>query len=335
MRIAIFGLGAVGGHIGARLAASGHEVCAIARGPIVDAIRSKGLELRSGNDVIKVEIQASDRPADFDEPDMVIVTVKATDPRGLAQGLQAILRRGTAVVFAQNGVPWWYQLGRAKSKHDPPDLECLDPGHVLRELIPPDQVIGAVIHSSNEMVEPGVIVNASPSSNSLLVGEVDNRASARIAELRQFLESAGIGSPEVPDIRQAIWRKLMINVSASVICLLTGHKARVIKEDARLGELYLALAREAIAIARAHGIDTRGFDPESFRASAPDHLPSIRQDYERGRSLEIDSMLVAPQAFARAAGIPTPHLDTVTSLAIRLAADRGLYQPSEPAGANG
>lgn len=329
MRIAIFGLGAVGGHLCARLAASGHEVCAIARGPTLDAVRRNGLELRSGDEVVKVEVQVTDRPADFEEPDMVIVTVKATDPRGLAAGLESIMRRGTAVVFAQNGVPWWYELGRAKSKHAAPDLECLDPGQALHELIPPDQVIGAVIHSSNEMVEPGVVLNASPNGNSLLVGEVDNRASARIAELRQFLESAGIKSPEVPDIRQAIWRKLMINMSASVICLLTGHKASVIREDPRIGALYHALAREAIAVARAHGIDTRGFDPEVFRSGAPDHLPSIRQDYERGRALEIDSMLVAPQAFARAAGIGTPHFNTVVTLAMRMAADRGLYEPGE------
>lgn len=328
MRIAIFGLGAVGGHIGARLAASGHDVSAIARGPIADAIRRQGLELRSGDESLKVEVRASDRAEDFDEQDMVIVTVKATDPRGLAAGLQSILRRGTAVVFAQNGIPWWYELGRSKSKHRAPDLECLDPGSSLRELIPPDQVIGAVIHSSNEMVEPGVIVNGSPESNSILVGEVDNRGSARIVELRQFLESAGLKSPQVPNIRQAIWRKLMLNMSASVLCLLTGQKATVIKDDARIGELYLALARESMAIAKAHGIDIKTFDPESFRSKPPDHLPSIRQDYERGRWLELDSMLVAPQAFARAAGIATPHLDTVVTLAIRLATDRGLYHPS-------
>ncbi|MDX1434316.1 MAG: 2-dehydropantoate 2-reductase [Gammaproteobacteria bacterium] len=331
MRIAIFGLGAVGGHLGARLAASGHDVCVIARGPTLDAIRRNGLELRSGEQIIKVEVRASDRPADFDEPDMVIVTVKATEPQALAAGLASIMRRGTAVVFAQNGVPWWYELGRTKSKQPLPDLEFLDPGRALQELIPADQVIGAVIHSSNEMVEPGVVYNASPESNTLLVGEVDNRASARIAELRQFLESAGIKSPEVSDIRQAIWRKLMINMSASVICLLTGQKASVIRDDRRIGALYLALAREAIAVARAHGIDTRGFDPEAFRANAPDHLPSIRQDYERGRALEIDSMLVAPQAFARAAGVDTPHFDTVVTLAVRMAADRGLYQPAEVA----
>jgi 2-dehydropantoate 2-reductase len=326
MRIAIFGLGAVGGHFAARLANAGYDVSVVARGATLEAVRRDGLTLRSGEATITVHPAASDKPGELGPQDYVIATVKTTDPQGLAAGLAPMLGAETAVVFAQNGIPWWYGQGIAADRPRPPALERLDPDGALARTVAAERVIGAVINSSNEVAAPGVVVNNSPKSNALLLGEADDRASARVEALRTALQTAGVDSPPVPDIRQAIWRKLMVNMSASILCLLCGHKATFVRDDPRIAELYLRIAREGLAIAAAHGIDLSAWNPEAFLKNPPDHLPSIRQDYDRGRALELDSILLAPQAFARAASLDTPCLDAIAALAVRQGLDAGVYR---------
>lgn len=322
MKIAVVGVGAVGGHIAARLAAAGADVTAIARGATLEAIRQRGLVLETGGERVEVRMPATDRPADVGVVDVAIVTVKATDPAGLAVTLAPLVGPRTAVVFAQNGMPWWYGIGLGASRPRPPDLSRLDPGGRLARLVNSEQIIGGVIHSSNEMVEPGVVVNESPGANTLHIGWADDREGGAVADLRALLERAKIKSPANGDIRYAIWRKLAINMSASVLCLITGQRATIIRDDPEIAELYGKLIVEAHAIAAAHGVALSAADPESFRRNAPDHLPSIRQDYDRGRALETEAIIAAPMSFARAADVAVPHLETIAATALRMARDR-------------
>lgn len=322
MRIAVVGVGAVGGHIAARLAAVGADVTAVARGPVLEAIRQRGLVLEAGGERVEARMPATDRPAEVGPVDVAIVTVKATDPAGLAATLAPLVGPSTAVVFAQNGMPWWYGIGLAASRPRPPDLSRLDPGSRLARLVRPQQIIGGIIHSSNEMVEPGVVVNDSPGANTLHIGWADDREGGVVADLRALLEHAKMTSPANGDIRYAIWRKLAINMSASVLCLIVGQRATVIRDDAEIAALYGTLIKEAHAIAAAYGVALSAADPENFRRNAPDHLPSIRQDYERGRALETEALIAAPMAFARSAGVSAPHLETIAAIALRMARDR-------------
>lgn len=325
MRICIFGAGAVGGHLAVRLRRSGHDVSVVARGDNLAAIRAHGLTLRAGGDTLHADVKASDRPAALGTQDIVISTLKANALSGLASGVGPLLGPETTVVFAQNGIPWWYGIGLSSSRPATPDLSRLDRNGALHKAIDPVRVIGAVIHSSNELIAPGIIVNDSPQRNVLVVGEADDRQSERVAALRSALVGSDIESPLISDIRQAIWRKLVINMTGSILCLLTGQRATIVRDDVRIGDLFMRSVREAIAIANAHGIDLGGFDPEDFCRSPPDHLPSIRQDFDRARQLELDSLLVMPVAFGKAASIDTPCLDAMLALAVRQGLDRGLY----------
>jgi 2-dehydropantoate 2-reductase len=281
--------------------------------------------LRSGAETVHGAVAASERPGELGAQDAVISTLKANALAGVAAGIGPLLGPQTLVVFAQNGVPWWYGQGIGPARPQPPDLPRLDPGGALARAVEPRRVVGAVIHSSNEMVAPGLVVNDSPGRNSLLIGAPDDRADPRIDALRAALAGAMVDSPPVADIRQAIWRKLVVNMTLSILCLLTGRRATIVRDDARLGALFVRLATEAKAIAAAHGVDVAAFDPEAFRAQAPDHLPSVRQDYERGRPLELDALLLAPLAFGQAAGLATPNLDAIAALAVRQGIDKGLY----------
>jgi 2-dehydropantoate 2-reductase len=320
MRICIFGAGAVGSHFAVRLALAGHDVACVMRGPHLAATRANGLTLRIGGTELSARVNASDDPAALGPQDVVISTLKANGLNALVAGLGPLLRGDTAIVFAQNGIPWWYDIGLSADQPPPPDLGFLDPGGRLRSAVSKDRIIGGVIFSSNEITAPGIVVNDSPERNMLLVGECDDRPSQRIERLRAALNEAGVQSPPAPRIREAIWTKLTSNMSVSVLCSLTGQTARVTTEDPALREVVPRLLDEAQAVARS-------CYPEVTRRTgrAPDHKPSLRQDFERGRPMEIDALVTAPAAFARAAGLSTPTLDTIAGLATRQARDKGLY----------
>ncbi len=313
MRICIFGSGAVGSHFAVRLALAGHEVSCVMRGAHLEAVKASGLTLRVGDGEFTAKVKASDDPAALGAQDLVISTLKANAVSSLVGGLPPLLGGDTAVVFAQNGIPWWYDIGIAPDHPPVPELGFLDPGGPLRATISRERIIGGVIFSSNEVVAPGVVANFSPDRNLLLVGECDDRGGARIERLRAVLNEASIGSPPTARIREAIWSKLLTNMSMSVLCLITGQTARAVRDDAALREVVPRLLDEANSIAQS-------CFPEVKRVTrtgpAPNHKPSILQDYELGRPMEIDALVRAPAAFARAANLSTPTLDLLAALAI-------------------
>ena len=136
MRICVFGAGAVGSHFAVRLALAGHDVSCVMRGAHLDAVKANGLTLRVGNGEFKAKVRASSDPAALGRQDAVICTLKATGLSSLAEGLQPLLGEDTAVVFAQNGIPWWYDIGLSPRHPPVPDLAFLDPGDAC---VPPSR----------------------------------------------------------------------------------------------------------------------------------------------------------------------------------------------------
>jgi 2-dehydropantoate 2-reductase len=324
MRICIFGAGAVGSHFAVRLAQAGHDVSCVMRGAHLAAVKARGLTLRVGDAATNAKVKASDDPAALGPQDLVISTLKATGVASLATGLKPLLGAETPVICAQNGIPWWYDIGLPANHPPTPDLAFLDPGGALRAAMPKARIIGGVIFSSNEVVEPGVVQNLSPDRNMLLIGECDDRASERIGRLRGLLEAASIASSPVAQIRETIWSKLLTNMSMSVLCVLTGQTARGVRDEPALQDLIPRLLDEANAVGKSCIPTVKQL---TRSGPAPEHKPSILQDYELGRAMEIDVLVRAPAAFARAAGLSTPMLDLIGGLTIQRARDKGLYRP--------
>jgi 2-dehydropantoate 2-reductase len=322
MRICIFGAGAVGSHFAVRLAIAGHEVSCVMRGAHLEAVKAKGLTLRVADAKATAKVNASDDPAKLGPQDLVISTLKANAVASLVTGLPPLLGSDTAVVFAQNGIPWWYDIGINPDHPPMPDLGFLDPGGALRAVVAPERIIGGVIFSSNEVTAPGVVTNLSPERNVLQIGERDDRATPRIEKLRVVLGEATIKSTPTARIRETIWSKLLTNMSMSVLCLLTGQTARGVRDDPALQGVIPRLLDEANSIGQSCFPDVKR---TTRSGPAPEHKPSILQDYEQGRPMEIDALVTAPAAFARAAGLATPMLDLLAALAIRRARDKGLY----------
>jgi 2-dehydropantoate 2-reductase len=334
MKICVFGAGAVGGHLAARLANAGHAVSIIARAATVDAVARDGLTLTSGPETIKARVQAFTSSTSAGAQDLVLVTVKATATSSIAEALPPLLGPQTPVIFVVNGIPWWYALGpNAQTLKTCPPMDFLDPGGRLARSIDIAQVIGSTVFSSNEVSAPGAIINRSPGLNTLTLGELDGRASERIAAISAMVEATGFAAPVSTDIRKNVWTKLVSsNLSVLPICALVRQPMIVFSRNRQLLDLAKAIVREGLAVSAAAGYPL-DLDPDALfdeRRITTMHKPSMLQDMENGRALEIDAVLTAVQRFARAARIPTPHLDSVAAIVAQLAADAGLYTFPKP-----
>lgn len=333
MKIVIFGAGAVGGHVAAKLGAgaarAGIEVSAVARGAQLAAIRERGLTLWIGDERTEARIDATDRPETLGIQDVVFVALKSSTLPDAAPAMAPLIGPDTSIIFAMNGIPWWYLYRCPDNGLPRPDLSRLDPGGVLARTIGFERVIGCMINSANMVVEPGVIRNSTGTQNRFTLGEPDGAVSRRLQAISAAFERAGVRAPVSPVIRNEIWEKLLRNLSTSPICAITGEPIGVISRHPELFELAKDLMAEGLATARAHGIDP-GLTVETAYARAPTttHKSSMLQDFEHGRPPEIDGLLTSVQQFARVAGIATPQVDAVTALVIEKARRAGLYPPA-------
>lgn len=326
MRICVYGAGSIGGNFATRLALAGNEVSIVVRGPHLEAVKARGLTMLCGGERFVVPVKASDRPADLGPQDLVLVTMKACSLPAIAESVAPLLGPDTPVAFVQNGIPWWYGHGLGAARPPAPDLSRLDPGGGLAKVVGYERAIGAVVTSSNHVIEPGVVLNISPERNILWVGEIDDRPSARIDQIRATLVAAGIASPASRDIRYDVWHKLMANLTGSTVCLILGQ-TNLIQATPMVNRLVRRAHEEALAVATAHGVVLDDSPEVRYGPTRvyPDHRPSILQDYEYGRPMEIEAIVRAPLAFARSAGVATPTLDALESLCVSMAVSKGLY----------
>jgi len=254
MKICVFGAGAVGGNLAARLAQdTRNRVCVVARGPTLDVIRRNGVAVETGGQRLTQRVTASDRTADLGVQDLVISTVKATQLADLARAIGPMLGPDTSVVFAQNGIPWWYLIGAPASGTPSPDLSFLDPGGELARAIPRRSIIGAVVETASSVISPGVVLNSSPNHNRLLLAHIDDSRSERLEMVRQRLLDASILSPPVPAIRRAIWQKLAANI-VTAMTILVEEPTSTMLADSAMKTIAELLVREVASVAGVHGI---------------------------------------------------------------------------------
>ncbi len=324
MRVCIYGAGAIGGLLGARLARTGVETSLVARGPHLAAMQANGLTLIDGDERFTAPVTATDDPASLGPQDYVIVTLKAHQVPGVVPLLQSLLGPETAVVMAVNGVPWWYFHG-LDGPHEGHRLASVDPGDVQWSGIGPERVIGCVVYPAAEVVEPGVIRLVEGDRFSL--GEPSGERTPRVEALSQALIEAGLKAPIRPKIRDEIWVKLWGNLSFNPISALTGATLDIICADPGARAVARAMMLEAQATAEKLGV--RFAIPVDKRiagaAAVGAHKTSMLQDLERGRPMEIDALVTAVQEMARLTDTPSPTLDTVLALVQLRAKVAGCY----------
>jgi 2-dehydropantoate 2-reductase len=230
----------------------------------------------------------------------------------------------TLVVFAQNGMPWWYPVGLPRDKPRPPSVPIFTLAQSFLSVMRADRIVGAVVDASSEIVEPGLIHNNSP-TNRLTLGMIDDRVDPALDNLRCAVADAGYISAPAPAVREIVWFKLLRNMSTSPIAMATSNVSSIVRRDPLLGDVFLRMVNEAMSIARAAGypLDERT-SAKKMLAATTDVVPSLLQDFRAGRRVEIDALLFAPLQFARAAGLETPTIDAIAAIVRRLAADKNL-----------
>jgi len=324
LKVCVFGAGAIGGHLAARMARGGADVSVIARGPHLRAIQADGLRIEAPDGHFTAAVQATDDPGEIGPVDVVLVTVKSPALPSVAAAIAPLLGADTAVVFVMNGIPWWY-FDQHGGPLEGTRLPRLDPDDAVRRTVGPQRAIGGVVYSACTVIAPGVI-EVEHARNRLVLGEIDGRMSERAQAIAAALIAGGCGAEVTADIRSAVWSKLLLNLASGPIAVLTGAASDLSLTEPALEDTMRAIFREAEAVARALG-RTVVADPDStirnLRKST--HKSSILQDLELRRPMEVATIYDAPLYLARLAGVATPTLDLLVALTRVRAKSAGLF----------
>ena len=313
MKICIFGAGAIGGYLGAKLAANGTNVSLVARGPHLDAMRKNGLRLIEETGETNVNVNASSDPQDLGEQDYLVITLKAHSVPPMVEKMAPLIGKHTTILSCVNGVPWWYfyKLG---GHLDGTRLESVDPASTQWNGFHPEKVIGCVVYPAAEVVEPGVIKHIE--GNRFSLGEPDGQKSDRIITLSKIFTEAGLKAPVRPRIRDEIWVKLWGNLSFNPISALTHATLDILCTDPSTRIVARNMMLEAQEIAEKLGVK---FPIDVDRridggAAVGAHRTSMWQDLDMGRPMEIDALVGSVKELGRITDTPTPTIDVVLGL---------------------
>jgi 2-dehydropantoate 2-reductase len=313
VKVAVVGAGAIGAYVGAALCRGGADVHLIARGKHLEAMQRGGVTVLSPRGDFHAHPHATADPTEIGPADIVFLGLKAYSYAGAGHLVGPLLKPGTGVVAAQNGIPWWYFHG-LPGPYEGRRIEAVDPGGAVSAVIPPAQAIGCVVYGSTEIESPGVIRHIEGTRYS--IGEPDGTISGRCTAFSEAMVAGGLKCPVVPDLRSDIWLKLMGNAAFNPVSVLTRATMGEIAAHPGTRELALGVMRETAEIAARLGSPPRVSIERRFEGAARvgDHKTSMLMDFEAGKPLESGALLKAPAELARLTGVPAPNLETVAAL---------------------
>ncbi len=324
MKVCIFGAGAIGGYMAVMMKQGGVDVSIVARCAHLAAIKANGLKLLIGGEERVAQIPATSDPKELGPQDFIIVGLKAHQAWESAEQMKPLFGPNTAVMTAQNGVPWWYFYG-LDEKFASLRLQSVDPGNRQWNAIGPERVIGATVYPATEITEPGVIKHIY--GDQFGIGEQNRKPSARLQALSDTLAQGGLKPRIYDDIRDDIWIKLWGNLCFNPISALTHATLDIVATDPGSRAVARNMMLEAQQIGEHFGAKFR-VDVErriNGAAGVGAHRTSMLQDLDKKRPLEIDALLTAVQEMGRLASVQTPYIDTVLALVQQMGRSNGVY----------
>jgi 2-dehydropantoate 2-reductase len=312
MRFCIVGAGAIGGFVGAKLAAAGEDVTFIARWKNLDAIRTRGMTVKM-NDGTMLEARgakATDSVAAVGHVDCVILALKSHQVESVVHQLPPLFGPKTTVVTMQNGIPFWYfhkhggDLAGSRVKSVDPNGVCLDG-------IPAERIIGCVVYPATELVAPGVVHHVE--GDRFPLGELDGSISNRVKDLSDVFVKSGLKAPVLDNIRNEIWLKLWGNLTFNPISALTHATLQDICQYPLGRELAANMMKEAQAVAEKLGASFRVTLEKRIEGAEKvgKHKTSMLQDVEAGRAIEIDALVGSVVELGLLTGVPTPTITAI------------------------
>lgn len=313
MKVCIFGAGAIGAHIGVLMKLAGVDVSVIARGAHLAAIKENGLKLLIGGEEKIARLTATDNPADLGPQDYVIVALKSHQAWESAPKMTPLFKDNTAVVTAQNGIPWWYFYG-FEGQYANLQLQSVDPEARQWKTIGPERAIGCTVYPAAEIVAPGIVKHTYGDRYGL--GEPMRKETERVRALAKAFEAAGLKPKVYPEIRNDIWLKLWGNLCFNPISALTHATLDVVATDSGTRMVARRMMEEAEKIARRIGVHFRVDIEKRINGAAAvgAHRTSMLQDLDKGRPIELDALLSVVQEMSRLVDVETPAIDIVLAL---------------------
>jgi 2-dehydropantoate 2-reductase len=319
--ICVFGAGAIGGLLAARLQAAGTPVSVVARGPHLAAMQADGLRLETEGGTLTTHPCVVSDTAALGPQDYVFITLKAHSLAPALPQIAPLIGPGTTIVAGVNGLPWWYFHGLDGPFRDR-RIDAVDPDGALWRGLPPSQTLGCILYPAAEIAAPGVIRHSFGDRFSL--GEPDGARSPRAERLSRLLIAAGLKAPVRPRIRDELWVKLWGNMAFNPISALTTGTLDVITGEPGTRALARAMMLEGQAVAEALGVRF-AIDVDKRLDGAAEvgrHRTSMLQDLEAGRPLEIEALLGAVVEVAGWVDRPAPLSRAVLALVRQRAAMR-------------
>ena len=310
MKICIVGAGATGGYLGVKLINAGLDVSLVARGAHLAAMKKKGLILRENGKETTCLPKCSDTMEELGKMDFIFITLKAYSINGLAKEISTMFHENTSVISAYNGIPWWYFFG-TEGQFKNYRIKCIDPENIQWNVITPERIIGCVVYPATEIIEPGVIKHIE--GNRFSLGEPSGLQSERILRISKAMASADLKAPVRKNIRQEIWMKLIGNLAFNPLSVITGETLDVLLlNEENKKTAYEAMKEASLIMGKLNVPMSVSIDQRiEGAAKVGSHKTSMLQDYEKGKELELDALVVAVKEIADLLGIKTPTIDRI------------------------
>lgn len=311
--ICVFGAGAIGGLMAARLEMAGTPVTVVARGPHYEAMHAKGLVLRSDGKETVTKPKVVIDPKDVGPQDYLVLTLKAHSLLPAMAQLKPLIGPDTTIVAAINGVPWWYTY-KLGGEFEGRRIEAVDTDGAVSAGLPPSQALHSIVYPAADVVVPGVIEHTY--GDRFTLGEPDGAKSERASKFSELLIKAGFKAPIRPRIRDELWIKLWGNMAFNPLSALTGATLDRLIADAGTHAVCRALMVEGQNVAEKLGVKFAiGVDKRlAGGAEVGAHKTSMLQDLEKGRPLEIEALLGAVVEMAGWVGVDMPIGKSVLAL---------------------
>ena len=323
-KVCIYGAGAIGGWIGARLAQSGCDVSVVARGATLEALNRNGLRLNVAGETLMAKVRASASPAELGVQDLVVIAVKAPAMADVAAAVRPLIGPDTVVLTAMNGVPWWFFDGFGGA-FEGTRLKAVDPTGAIAEAIPARHIVGCVVHASCSVREPGFVQHHF--GNKLIVGEPSGQKTDRVQQLAELLERAGHEVVLSEQIQKDAWYKLWGNMTVNPISAFTGATTDLILNDDLVRDFISRVMLEAREIGGRIGIpiEQQPEDRHQVTRKLGAFKTSMLQDVEAGKPVELDALVTVVKELGELTKVPTPFTDALLGLSRLHAKVRGLY----------
>lgn len=293
MRIVVVGAGGVGGYFGAKLARAGQDVTLVARGAHLDAIRSRGICVRSAVEgEYTVPVTAVEKVAGLPPADAVLLCVKSFDTEAAVEQVRAVVGEATPVLSLQNGV----------DNEDKIDA-ALGAAHAL----------GGAAYVFAAIEAPGVIAHTF--AGRIVLGELHGRTTPRAEGLRDAFAAAGIPVALSDDVRRVLWEKYLLISAQAGMTGLTRCPIGVIRETPETWRMYRMIVEELAALGRASGVVLPAGAVETTLTNAGQLAPhlysSLHYDLIHGKRLELDALHGHAVRLGERLGVPTPTVFAV------------------------